>query len=469
MNKNKKEPVTLMEAESMESQNESFSGRMGYVLATAASAVGLGNIWRFPYLCAKYGGGIFLIIYLLLVVTFGYALMMSETAIGRKTGKSPIGAFKYFSKSRWAKVGGFINAAVPFLIAPYYAVIGGWVIKYMVEYIRGNTSVLASDSYFGGFISNSAQAELYFAVFAVITLVIILGGVQKGIERISKIMMPLLIVLAIVVSIYSITRPGAFAGVKYMFIPNIHNFSVMTIVSALGQMFFSLSIAMGILYTYGSHANKDIDLEKSAGEIELFDTLIAILAGLMIIPAVFAFSGGDPKVLSAGPSLMFVTLPKVFASMGLGTPTGIVFFLLVLLAALTSAVSITEACVGTIMDELSWNRKKSTLLFGIFTLVIGTASSLGYGVWSNVRIIGMQILDFFDFLTNSVMMPIAALATCILVFHVITIKAMDAEIELTSKFKRKKLYNFSIKWLCPLFLVVILVSSILNAFGIISM
>ena len=445
-----------------------FTGKMGYVLATAASAVGLGNIWRFPYLCAKYGGGIFLLIYLILVATFGYALIMSETALGRMSGKSPIGAFKHFSNTKSAKFGGWMNAAVPFIITPYYCVIGGWVIKYLVGYVGGGTEALASDDYFSGYIASSGQAELFFVLFAVLVLLVILGGVKNGVERISKIMMPLLIVLAMIVSVYSCTRPGAVEGIKYMFIPNIHNFSFMTIAAAMGQMFYSLSIAMGILYTYGSYTDKNLDLEDSTTSVEFFDTLIAILAGLMIIPGVFAFSGGDPKVLSSGPSLMFITIPKVFASMGLGMPAGILFFALVFMAALTSAVSLSETCIGTLMNEFEWGRTKATLLYGVYMFFIGSAASLGYGVWSGVKILGMQILDFMDFLSNSVMMPIAALATCILVFHVIGLKAMNAEFERTSPFKRKKLYNFSIKYLAPVALVIILLSSVLQAFGVIT-
>ena len=304
----------------------SFSGRIGYVLAVAGSAVGLGNIWRFPYLAAKYGGGIFLLVYLLLTVSFGYVLIMSETALGRMTKKSPVGAFASFGNSFPFKLGGWLNAVIPILIVPYYSTIGGWVIKYLAEYLKGNVQEVAQDGYFTGFITDSFQTELWFLVFAVLIFIIILGGVRNGVERMSKIMMPILVLLAIVVTIYSVTRPGALAGVKYFLIPNMKNFSFMTIVAAMGQMFYSLSIAMGILYTYGSYTDKDMDLEQSTTQIEIFDTGIAILAGLMIIPAVFSFSGGNPENLQAGPSLMFITLPKVFASMGIGTAAGILFF-----------------------------------------------------------------------------------------------------------------------------------------------
>ena len=295
-----------------------FSGGLGYILAVAGSAVGLGNIWRFPYLAAKYGGGMFLLTYLVLTLTFGYAMIMSETTIGRMTKRSAIGAFNQFGNSKILKVGGFINAIVPVLIVPYYSVIGGWVVKYLVEYIKGNVSGLASDGYFGGFIGDTKTVFFWFIIFAAATFVVILGGVEQGIERVSKIMMPLLIILAIIVAAYSVTRPGAMAGVKYFFVPNFSNFSLMTVVAALGQMFYSLSIAMGILYTYGSYLTRDVDVEISTSRVELVDTGVAVLAGLMVIPAVFAFSGGDPAKLKAGPSLMFITLPKVFESMEQG-------------------------------------------------------------------------------------------------------------------------------------------------------
>ena len=446
-----------------------FSGRIGYVLAVAGSAVGLGNIWRFPYLAAKYGGGIFLLIYLLLTVSFGYVLIMSETALGRMTRKSPVGAFASFGKSLPFKLGGWLNAIIPMLIVPYYSTIGGWVIKYLIEYLRGNVQAVAQDGYFSEFITNSFQAELWFLIFAVLVFLIILGGVKNGVERMSKIMMPILVLLAIIVTIYSVTRPGAIEGVKYFLIPNVKNFSFMTIVAAMGQMFYSLSIAMGILYTYGSYTDKDMDLERSTTQVEIFDTGIAILAGLMIIPAVFAFSGGNPETLQAGPSLMFITLPKVFASMGFGTATGIVFFILVLLAALTSAVSLMETSVSTFMDELHWSRKKCCGLMVVIMIVLGTASSMGYGLLDFIRIFGMNFLDFFDFMTNSVMMPLAALATCILILRVVGIDGMVKEIEQSSPFRRKKLYRVFIKYFAPICLIIILLSSIANVLGIISM
>ena len=457
----------------METQNEkrsTFSGKLGFVLSAAGASVGLGNIWRFPYLAAKYGGGIFLLVYVVLALTFGYTMIMAETTLGRMTKKSPVGAFRTYGKKKWMTFGGWINAIVPLLIVPYYSVIGGWVIKYLVGYATGNAKGLAADGYFSSFISNGVSAELYFVIFSLLTVLIIYAGVQNGVERVSTVMMPILIVLSIVIAIYSITRPGALEGVKYFLIPNFDNFSWMTVVAAMGQMFYSLSIAMGILVTFGSYMKKDISIEDSTRNVEIFDTGIAIMAGLMIIPAVFAFSGGDAASLNAGPSLMFITIPKVFESMGMGNFVGIMFFLLVLCAALTSSIALTESAVSTFQDELGWSRKKATVIVGAIMLVLGSLSSLGYGPLAGIKIIGMQFLDFFDFITNSVMMPIAAITTCLLVSKVVGIDKIEEEVELEgASFKRKKIFRFMIKYLCPIFAVIILISSVANAFGWISM
>ncbi len=451
-------------------ERSTFSGKLGFVLSAAGASVGLGNIWRFPYLAAKYGGGIFLLIYIILALTFGYSMIIAETALGRMTRKSPVGAFGKFGKSKWLSFGGWINAVIPILIVPYYSVIGGWVIKYLIEYVKGNSQKLAEDGYFSAFISDGTSTEICFLVFALLTLAIIFAGVRNGVERVSKFMMPILVFLSVLIAIYSVTRPGALAGVKYFLVPNPANFSWMTVVAAMGQMFYSLSIAMGILVTFGSYMKRDVSIEGSTTNVEIFDTAIAIMAGLMIIPAVFSFSGGDPDTLQAGPALMFITIPKVFANMGFGTPIGIFFFLLVLMAALTSSIALTESAVSTFQDELRWPRKGATVIVGIIMVILGSLSSLGYGPLAFVKIIGMQFLDFFDFLTNSVMMPIAAFATCILISRVIGVGKIEEEVEADGgSFKRKKVFRFMIRYLCPIFAVIILLSSVANAFGWISM
>ena len=457
--------------ETKKNKRSTFSGKIGFVLSAAGASVGLGNIWRFPYLAAKYGGGIFLLIYILLALTFGYTMIVAESALGRMTRKSPVGAFKAFGKKAgWLSFGGWINAIIPVLIVPYYSVIGGWVIKYLIEYVKGNGTKLAADGYFSEFISNGFSTEICFIIFCLITLIIIYAGVRNGIERVSKFMMPILIVLSLIITIYSVTRPGAMEGVKYFLVPNLKNFSWMSVVAAMGQMFYSLSIAMGILITFGSYMKSEISIEDSTRNVEVFDTAIAIMAGLMIIPAVFAFSGGDPDTLQAGPALMFITIPKVFANMGFGTIVGILFFLLVLFAAVTSSIALTESAVSTFEDEIGWSRRKSTVVIGIIMIALGTLSCLGYGPLAFVKIIGMQFLDFFDFLTNSVMMPIAAMMTSIFVSKVVGIDRIEEEIRHgEAAFRRKKIFVVMIKYLCPIFAMIILASSVANAFGWISM
>ena len=457
--------------ETQKNKRSTFSGKIGFVLSAAGASVGLGNIWRFPYLAAKFGGVIFLLIYILLALTFGYTMIVAESALGRMTRKSPVGAFKAFGKKAgWLSFGGWINAIIPVLIVPYYSVIGGWVIKYLIEYVKGNGTKLAADGYFSEFISNGASTEICFVIFCLFTLSIIYAGVRNGIERVSKFMMPILVVLSVIIAIYSVTRPGAIEGVKYFLVPNLKNFSWMTVVAAMGQMFYSLSIAMGILITFGSYMKKDSSIEDSTRNVEVFDTAIAIMAGLMIIPAVFAFSGGDPDTLQAGPALMFITIPKVFANMGFGTIVGILFFLLVLFAAVTSSIALTESAVSTFEDEIGWSRRKSTFVIGIIMIDLGTLSCLGYGPLAFVKIIGMQFLDFFDFLTNSVMMPIAAMMISIFVSKVVGIDRIEEEIRHgEAAFRRKKIFVVMIKYLCPIFAMIILASSVANAFGWISM
>lgn len=444
-----------------------FTGKLGYVLAVAGSAVGLGNIWRFPYLAAKYGGGTFLLTYLILAITFGFTLLIVETALGRKTGKSPIGAFKELGAKK-LMIGGFINAIVPMVIVPYYCVVGGWVCKYLFEFLAGSSNLLSTDTYFSAFISKPFEPVIWLLIFASGVFVIVVSGVEKGIERVSKIMMPTLIIMAICISIYSVTRPGALEGLKFYVIPDFSKFSIMTVVAAMGQMFYSLSIAMGVLYTYGSYMKKDIDMEASIKQIEIMDTVVAFLGGLMIIPAVFAFSGGTAENLKAGPSLMFVTMPKVFTSMGFGNLIGSVFFLLVLFAALTSAISIMESSVSTIQDQTGWSRKKCSIVMGIEILAFGIPCSLGFGILDFIKPLGMSIFDLLDFLSNSIMMPIAATFTCLLVLKVIGFKAVSDEVKISSKFKREKSFIFCAKYLVIPFLIIILISSILSAFGIIT-
>lgn len=447
----------------MDKKRGSFSNKTGFVLAAAGSAVGLGNLWRFPYLAAKYGGGIFLLVYLILAVTLGFTLMITEIAIGRKTGLSAIGAFKALDK-RFNFVG-YLACVVPFIITPYYCVIGGWVVKYFAAFLTGQGSAAAGDEYFNGFISQATAPVFWFALYILLTAVVVIFGVEKGIEKASRIMMPLLIVLIIGVSIFCITRPGAGAGVKYYLLPDFSRFSATTVLAAMGQLFYSMSLAMGIMITYGSYMKKDSSLEQSVRQIEIFDTVVAFLAGLMIIPSVFVFSGGDEAALGKGPSLMFVTLPKVFESMSFGGVIGAAFFLLVLFAALTSSISLMETNVSIVRDKFGWSRKKSTLIITLYVLILGSIVSLGFGPLSFIKIIGLGLLDFFDFLSNSVLMPIVAILTCVCIGHFIGSKTVEDEVEINGPFKVKKFYRIMLKWIAPICLVLILIFAVSEAMG----
>ena len=446
-------------------QKSGFSSRIGFVLAAAGSAVGLGNLWRFPYLAAKYGGGSFLLIYLILTVTFGFALMITEIAIGRKTGKSALYAFSDLDRNS-----GFIGvlaSAVPIIILPYYCVIGGWVVKYAWAFVTGSGSAAATDEYFGEFISQTGEPILWLGIFILATMVVILLGVNKGIENISKVLMPLLVILSVVIAVFVVTRPGAGAGISYYLKPDLSKISANAFLAALGQLFYSMSLAMGIMITYGSYLKKDANIEHSVRNIEIFDTGIAFLAGLMIVPAVFVFSGGNEASLKAGPTLMFITLPKVFDGMAGGHIIGAVFFVLVLFAALTSAISLMETVVSIFVDKTNKSRRFITICVTIYTIVMAIPSSLGFGVLSGISIKGMSILDMFDFVSNSILMPVVALLTCLFVGFVVKPKTVIDEVESSShSYKSKKVYEILIKYVSPILIILILISSILNAFGI---
>ena len=451
----------------MTKKRSSFSGKIGFVLAAAGSAVGLGNIWRFPYLAAKYGGGIFLLVYLILAVTFGFALMTAEIALGRKTGKSAIHAFSDLNK----KFGfvGLLASLVPMIILPYYSVIGGWVAKYLTVFVSGGAHASAQDGFFESFIAQPLEPLGWFLLFIGATAIIVLFGVEKGIEKVSKFMMPVLVVLTIGIAIYSMTMPGAMAGVKYYFLPDFSKFSATTVLAAMGQLFYSMSLAMGIMITYGSYMKKDVSINSSVAQIELFDTGIAFLAGLMVIPAVFSFSGGDETALGKGPGLMFITLPKVFDSIpgAMGTVIGALFFILVLFAALTSSISLMETVVSIFRDKFGWGRKFTCLLVLIGSIALGVPSSLGFGVWSHINIGGNTFLDMFDIFSNSILMPIVAFLTCIFIGYVIKPQTLIDEVEVGGKpFKRKGLFTVMIKYVAPICIVLILVSSILDVLGI---
>lgn len=455
----------------MKKERSSFTSRLGFVLAAAGSAVGLGNLWRFPYLAAKYGGGTFLLVYIILAITFGFTIMIAEIAIGRKTRLSCIGAYRSLDR-RFGFLGG-LASLVPIIITPYYCVIGGWVVKYFIEFVSGRGAEAASDAFFGEFISFQVPGALntpltWFILYVLLNAVIVLCGVEQGIEKVSRVMMPVLVILSIIISIYSLTLPGAMDGLKFYLLPRWEDFSVLTILGAMGQLFYSMSLAMGIMITYGSYMQKDNILEHSVAQIEIFDTGIAILAGLMIIPATVAFSGGDTTIVksTAGPGLMFGALPKVFDSMAFGGVIGAIFFLLVLLAALTSSISLTETIVSIVVDKLHIERKTATIGVIIGVILFGIPSCLGFGPLAAIQPLGMAFLDFFDFISNSVLMPIVAFLTCILIGHVVGPKTVIDEVESSGAFHRKKMFAVMIRWVAPVMLILILMTELLKITGI---
>ncbi len=461
----------------MEKNRNSFSGSLGFVLAAAGSAVGLGNIWRFPYLAARDGGGLFLLVYIILTVTFGYTLLITEVAAGRRSAQGPLTAYGFFHK-KW-KFLGLLAFIVPFIIYPYYCVIGGWVLKYLTTYATFSGSEAVQDGYFTGFITAQWAPIVFMAIFALFCFYVVYRGVEKGIERCSRIMMPILLFFIAGIGIYSmfleytdksgVTRTGL-EGAAVYFIPNFEGITfkkfLMIVIDAMGQLFYSLSIAMGIMVAFGSYMKKNVNLGKAIDRIEICDTVVAFLAGLMIIPAVYVFMGMEG--MSAGPGLMFVALPKVFESMGFGGQVlGLVFFIVVLFAAMTSAVSILEAITVSMMDKFHWTRKRSVITMASCGFVLSCVVCLGYNIWyfeytlPNGAV--AQILDIFDYVSNNIIMPIVAICTCILFGWVVKPRLIIGEMRLNGySFHRKILYVVMLRYIAPILLTVLL----LGAFGL---
>ena len=466
----------------MENQSNrgSFSGRLGFVLAAAGSAVGLGNIWRFPYLAAKDGGGVFLLFYLILALTFGFTLLITEIAIGRKTGQSPLTAYRVIHpKMGWV---GLLASLIPALILPYYSAIGGWVLKYLATFLTLQGSAAATDTFFTGFITSTWEPIVWFLIYLSATTLVVYKGVNKGIEKLSRVLMPILLVLVVGIAVFSlflrhtdgsgVTRTGVQGFMVYI-IPNFEGMTLkqffVVLTDAMGQLFYSISVAMGIMITYGSYVKKSDDLNKSVNQIELFDTLVAFLAGMMIIPAVFTFMGSE-GLSSSGPALMFVALPKVFSAMGnvVGGIVGIVFFVTVAFAALTSSVSIMEALVSCLMDRFHLSRKKAALVVAGVTGIVGILVCLGYNALYFEAVLpntpagkNAQILDILDYISNYILMPVVSIATCIFIGWIVKPKTVIEEVTLGGhKFGRKKLYTVMIKFVTPVLLTLLLLQAL---------
>ncbi|MTI95092.1 MAG: sodium-dependent transporter [Firmicutes bacterium] len=440
----------------MAKEREQWRSRVGFVFAAAGSAVGLGNIWRFPTAAGLNGGGAFVLVYLILIFVIGIPLMMVELTLGRRTKRSVIGAFKVLKQgSPWWLVGA-LGVISGFVILSFYSVIAGWCLAYVVSYATGQFSGLSPggiEDQFLALVSNPVIPVLWHALFMAMTIGVVILGVAKGIERWSKILMPILLVLLVVLAVRSVTLEGASEGLYWLLRPDFTRLDFLTILGALGQVFFSLSLGMGAMLTYGSYLSKKENIPGSAAYIALTDVGIALLAGLIIIPAVFAF-GLDPDT---GPPLIFITLPAVFQSIPLGNFFGLMFFLLISIAALTSAISLLEVVVAWSIDELGWQRRRSTILSGLAIFLLGIPSSLSEGVWADFQIIGLNILSFADSLTANLLLPLGGLLTTIFVGWVWGAKKAVGELEESGdSFAFGGVWSVLVKYVMPLILIYIL-------------
>ncbi len=441
-----------------------FTSSLGFILASAGSAIGLGNLWKFPYIAANSGGGIFLVFYILFVLLLGVPIMMAEMSIGRRTQLNAIGAYRKLNK-KWTFVG-VLGVLCAFVILSYYSVVGGWVTKYIVAFASGGNFGSDPAAYFNNFVASPVEPVVWHLVFMAFCAIVVVMGVVKGIEKMSKILLPALFVIVVVVAIRSVTLPGAGEGLKFLFVPDFSAVSSIgdlgnAMVQAMGQVFFSLSLGMGITITYGSYLKKESNIVKDTGIVVGLDSLAAILSGCAILPAVFAL-GFEP---TAGPGLIFSILPAVFADMPFGAFFGFLFFILVFIAAATSAISLLEVVAAYFIDNFHWSRKKATIIMASLMAFIGIFASLSMGPLSNVLIGGMNIFDALSFFTDKLLMPISAMLMCVFVGHVWGTDALMQELVIgsPSAIKLKKVLSVILKYIAPILILVILITGLLPA------
>lgn len=438
---------------------ETFGSQLGFIFAAAGSAVGLGNIWRFPYLVGMYGGAAFLVVYLAIVAVIGIVCFIGEVSLGRHTRQSNVGAFKTLNKP-WAPVG-LIGILAGFMILSFYSVVGGWTIRYFFQAIAGFSFAdpSASGDFFVAFISSPLAPVIYHAVFMAATIWIVYNGVQDGIEKYSNVMMPALFVIIVILAIRSLTLPGGQAGLEFYLKPDFSKITGEVLLAALGQVFFSLSLGMGSILTYGSYLSKKENIPFVSTVVPLMDTLVAFLAGLVIFPAVFAY-GFEP---GQGGGLAFVTLPAVFDAMPAGNLFGGAFFFLLFLAALTSAISLLEPVVACMVEERGWERKKATLVMGGIIFSVGVLASLSNGVLSGISFFGNNFFDFLDKTSGNILLPISGLLTSLFIAWIWgSNKALkEATNDGTINFSWGNLWaNVLIKWVAPILITVVFLSSI---------
>ena len=443
------------------SQRINFSNKMAVVAAAAGSAVGLGNIWRFPYELGQSGGAAFLIIYLFFVVVIGMPLMMSEFVIGRMGQGNAVGAFKKIAPGKSWWLIGVMGVLTAFFIMGFYSVISGWTLEYIYQAVSNqfaNKDTVALSQAFTAFSSDTVRPLFWMAVFMIIAATIIILGVKDGIEKSTKFLMPLLLIIIIILGIRSITLPGGAVGLKYLFQPDFTKITPSVVLSAMGQAFFSLSLGMGCMITYGSYINVKNHLSHTVFEVTALDTLISVLAAIAIFPAVFAM-GINP---AQGPELVFITLPNVFAQIPGGYIWSILFFILLCVAALTSAISLMEVVVAYLVEELKIKRIKTTILVSVVIMLLGVLASLSFGIWKDVHIFGMNFFDLFDNITSKVLMPIGGLMISIFTGWFLSKKRIKEEMSSYGKFSTPyfRAFIFLVKYIAPLCILLVILHQI---------
>ncbi len=441
-------------------KRNNFSGKIGFVMAAAGASVGLGNLWRFPYLAAQYGGGLFVLLYIILVITVGSVLMITEISLGRLTQCDVFDC--YYSLDKRFTLLGIMGLIIPFLVTCTYGVIGGWIIKYLLMFLFGRGADLSRETYFSEYITQTVSPLIYHAIFLLLSFFILHAGVKNGIEKSNKVLMPLLLLLSVIISVKAVLLPDGLKGAAFYLIPDFSHFSLKTLLAAVSQMFYSLSLAMGVMITYGSYLNRDIEISQSVRMTEIFDTAIALLGGMMIVPAVFSLSGGDKKAISAGSGLLFETLPKIFHRMNFGDFFGALFFLLILFAALTSMVALMEVPIAFLTDKFRMKRTTAVILTTTVIFITGIPASLGFGIWKSINIFGMRIFDFIDYVANSFLMPLVAVFTCLFVGYFLGTNHIFTEIEHSAPFRHKKYYNIMIKYIVPICIGAVWISTIFH-------
>lgn len=425
-------------------ERENWTSRLGFILAASGSAIGLGNIWRFPFITGTNGGAVFILIYLAAILFIGYPILVSEMSLGRFTEKNPIGAFKKIApKTAWPLVGA-LGVLSGFVILSYYSVVAGWGISYIFK----SFSFTAESNFpqiFADHIGSLSQPIIWHGIFMFLTVAVIGAGVVNGIQKIVKILMPILFVIIFLLIFRSVTLKGAAEGLSFYLKPDFSAISFQTFADAISQAFFTLSLGMGAIITYGSYLSKKESINGSAAYVLIFDTAVALLAGFAIFPAVFAF-GFDP---ASGPGLTFITLPAVFTQMPFGSFFSIIFFVLLTIAALTSSISMLEVVVAFLIDEYNWQRKKASYLMGFLIFLVGIPPLLGYSSFSGFSFLGMDLLDTYDWFSNSIFLPTGGILTSIFVGHIWGAKNAVRESNQNSRFQLGRIYTILLKYLVP--------------------